>query len=63
MTSTFPEWIYDNSPILDPLGHGERAVRFLRALRHPNADNTNAAPAAANTNSHPRAFQLDGVAI
>ncbi|WCR09578.1 terminase large subunit [Paracoccus stylophorae] len=58
MASTFPEWIYDGSPIPDPLGHGERAVEFLRRLRHPNADNTNAAPAAANTNSHPRAFQL-----
>lgn len=35
MTSTFPDWIYDGSPIPDPLGHGDRAVRFLRALRHP----------------------------
>ncbi|WP_245845198.1 terminase large subunit domain-containing protein [Pseudothioclava arenosa] len=25
----------DNSPIPDPLGHGERAVQFLRRLRHP----------------------------
>ncbi|MFC3058818.1 terminase large subunit [Paenirhodobacter populi] len=33
--STFPAWIYDNSPIPDPLGHGERAVEFLRRLRHP----------------------------
>ncbi len=32
--SSFPEWVYDNSPIPDPLGHGERAVQFLRALRH-----------------------------
>lgn len=33
----FPAWIYDGSEISDPLGHGERAVRFLRALRHPKA--------------------------
>lgn len=32
--SSFPEWVFDNSPIPDPLGHGERAVQFLRALRH-----------------------------
>ena len=36
-TSTFPAWIYDGSPIPDPLGHGERAVTFLRRLRHPNS--------------------------
>ena len=35
MTSTFPAWVFDNSPIPDPLGHGDRAVRFLKALRHP----------------------------
>ncbi|MBB4067164.1 terminase large subunit [Gellertiella hungarica] len=35
--STYPEWIFDNSPIDDPFGYGERAVRFLRALRHPNS--------------------------
>ena len=33
--SAFPTWIYDGSPIPDPLGHGDRAVRFLRALKHP----------------------------
>lgn len=32
--SSFPDWVFDNSPIPDPLGHGERAVQFLRALRH-----------------------------
>jgi phage terminase large subunit-like protein len=32
---TRPAWIYDGSLIDDPLGYGERAVRFLRALRHP----------------------------
>ena len=35
--STFPAWIYDGSPIPDPFGYGERAVRFLRLLRHPNS--------------------------
>lgn len=35
--STYPEWIYDGSPIPDPLGRGERAVRFLRSLRHPKS--------------------------
>jgi phage terminase large subunit-like protein len=42
--STYPEWIYDGSPIADPLGRGERAVRFLRLLRHPKSG---------------RSFQLD----
>ncbi|WP_273688917.1 terminase large subunit [Ketogulonicigenium vulgare] len=37
MASTFPTWIYDNSPIPDPFGYGERAVKFLRMLRHPNS--------------------------
>jgi phage terminase large subunit-like protein len=35
MKDAFPSWVFDNSPIDDPLGHGDRAVRFLRALRHP----------------------------
>lgn len=35
MASTYPAWVFDNSPIPDPLGHGERAVQFLRRLRHP----------------------------
>ncbi|MFD1341452.1 terminase large subunit [Litorisediminicola beolgyonensis] len=42
--STFPEWIYDGSEIPDPLGFGDRAVRFLRMLRHPKSG---------------KAFQLD----
>lgn len=33
--STYPAWVFDGSPIPDPLGHGERAVEFLRRLRHP----------------------------
>jgi phage terminase large subunit-like protein len=35
VASTFPAWIYDSTPIPDPLGFGERAVQFLRKLRHP----------------------------
>ncbi|PYF06731.1 phage terminase [Rhodobacter viridis] len=33
--STYPTWVFDGSPIDDPLGAGERAVQFLRRLRHP----------------------------
>lgn len=35
MASTFPAWVFDGSPIPDPLGYGDRAVRFLRTLCHP----------------------------
>ena len=35
--SSYPEWIYDGSPIDDPLGFGERAVTWLRKLRHPKS--------------------------
>lgn len=35
--STYPEWVFDSSPIADPLGYGDRAVRWLRALRHPKS--------------------------
>ncbi|MFN3279709.1 MAG: terminase large subunit domain-containing protein [Paracoccus hibiscisoli] len=55
--STFPAWISDASTIPDPLGHGDRAVTFLRRLRHPNADSANHAP-GPNVITHPRAFQL-----
>ncbi|QOZ26163.1 terminase large subunit [Bradyrhizobium sp. CCBAU 51753] len=34
---TFPHWIYDGSPIADPMGYGERAVTFLRRLKHPKS--------------------------
>lgn len=37
MTTSFPCWIFDGSPIADPLGHGERAVGFLRMLSHPKS--------------------------
>lgn len=33
--STYPHWLFEGSEIPDPLGHGERAVQFLRALKHP----------------------------
>lgn len=45
--STFPNWLYDGSEIPDPFGYGERAVKFLRLLRHPKSTLPN------------RAFQLD----
>jgi len=47
MTKTFPHWIYDGSEIPDPLGCGERAVKFLRLLKHPKS------------RLRKRAFQLD----
>ncbi len=37
MTTTAPTWVFDDSPIPDPFGYGERAVRFLKALRHPKS--------------------------
>jgi phage terminase large subunit-like protein len=33
--STRPAWVYDDSPLPDPAGFGERAVSFIRRLRHP----------------------------
>jgi phage terminase large subunit-like protein len=30
-------WIYDGSPIPDPLGKGEAAVKFIKALKHPKS--------------------------
>lgn len=35
--SSFPAWVFDNTPIPDPHGKGERAVRFIRALKHPKS--------------------------
>lgn len=43
----YPEWLFDNSPIEDTNGDGERAVQWLRRNKHPK----NPAP------GHP--FQLD----
>ena len=31
------DWIFDDTPISDPFGRGERAVQFLRLLRHPKS--------------------------
>jgi phage terminase large subunit-like protein len=45
--STYPDWLYDGSEIPDPFGYGERAVEFLRRLKHPKS------------NLPKRAFQLD----
>jgi len=36
-TKTYPSWIDDGSEIPDPFGYGERAVNFLRNLRHPKS--------------------------
>ncbi len=36
-TTSFPSWIYDGSAIPDPFGYGERAVKFLRVLKHPKS--------------------------
>jgi phage terminase large subunit-like protein len=37
MMTTYPTWIFDGSEIPDPLGYGERAVNFLRRLKHPKS--------------------------
>ena len=33
--TTYPAWAFDDSAIPDPFGFGERAVKFLRSLKHP----------------------------
>lgn len=37
MKTTYPSWIDDGSEIADPLGYGEKAVNFLRNLKHPKS--------------------------
>ena len=38
MSDGFPHWLFDDSPIDDPLGRGEGAVHFLKtALKHPKS--------------------------
>ncbi|WP_457664073.1 terminase large subunit [Sinorhizobium medicae] len=37
VSKAFPHWIHDDSPIADPFGYGERAVEFLRRLKHPKS--------------------------
>lgn len=39
MMTTTPAWVFDDSPIDDPLGYGERAVQFFAALNHPLSNN------------------------
>jgi phage terminase large subunit-like protein len=38
-----PTWVFDNSPIADPEGRGERALKFFKALRHPKSTARNRA--------------------
>ncbi len=40
----YPNWVFETTPLPDPHGKGEAAVRFLRALKHPKTG---------------KAFQLD----
>lgn len=37
VASSHPSWLFDDSPIPDPHGKGERAIRFIRALKHPKS--------------------------
>ncbi|ABE62542.1 phage Terminase [Nitrobacter hamburgensis X14] len=37
MKDPYPHWLFDDSPIDDPFGYGERAVKFLRRLKHPKS--------------------------
>jgi hypothetical protein len=41
LSTTIPKtslaWIYDGSALPDPHGKGERAVKFIKALRHPKS--------------------------
>jgi phage terminase large subunit-like protein len=34
---TYPKWVLDDSPIDDPLGEGEKIVRFFNNLKHPKS--------------------------
>lgn len=34
---TYPRWVLDDSAIEDPLGEGEKIVRFFNSLKHPNS--------------------------
>ena len=46
-TKTNLEWIFNDTALPDPHGFGERAVKFIKALRHPKS------------NLPKKAFQLD----
>ncbi|WP_296435573.1 MULTISPECIES: terminase large subunit [unclassified Rhizobium] len=39
--TTRPEWVFDDSEIDDPFGYGERAVDFLKRLKHPKSESGN----------------------
>lgn len=45
--SEHTRWLFDDSPIPDPHGKGQRAIDFIRALKHPKSTRPG------------RAFQLD----
>lgn len=34
-TTVYPDWVFDDSPIPDTFGYGERAVQALKYFRHP----------------------------
>jgi phage terminase large subunit-like protein len=36
-TQIHPRWVFDQSPIPDPHGRGERASQFFKALKHPKS--------------------------
>lgn len=38
MKARRPAWLFDDSDIADPFGNGERAVDFLRRLKHPKSE-------------------------
>jgi phage terminase large subunit-like protein len=35
--SAYPAWLFDDSPLPDPHGMGEKAVAFIRNLKHPKS--------------------------
>jgi phage terminase large subunit-like protein len=37
MADAYPHWIFDGSPIPDPHGRADRAVKFLHSLKHPKS--------------------------
>ena len=37
VSGVYPSWVFDDSPIADPDGRGERAARFFKALKHPKS--------------------------
>jgi phage terminase large subunit-like protein len=37
LPDAYPTWLFDGSEIEDPHGHGKRAVRFLKSLKHPKS--------------------------